>query len=139
MPGSVLVTGGTGFVAGWCIAELLDRGYAVRATVRDAAKEPGVRAAIAAATTAGERLEFAHVDLTRDDGWDDAMTGVDYVLHIASPLGGGASRDRQALVEPARGGTLRVLRAATKAGVKRVVFTSAAAAAQSCHGMGIEW
>lgn len=134
MSDRVLVTGGTGFVAGWCIAELLDRGYAVRATVRDAAKEHGVRAAIAGATKAARGLEFAHADLTRDGGWDDAMAGVDYVLHVASPLGAGGSRDRQSLVEPARGGTIRVLRAATRAGVKRVVVTSAAAAARTPIG-----
>ena len=57
------------------------------------------------------------------------MEGCDSVLHVASPLGGSSS-DRDALVEAARGGTLRVLRAATHAGVKRVVFTSAAAAAR---------
>lgn len=124
----VLVTGGTGFVAGWCIVELLNRDYDVRATVRDRSKEAGVRAACAAAAV--DRLSFAHVDLTSDDGWDAAMAGCDYVLHVASPLGREASGDRQALVEPARGGTLRVLRAATKASVKRVVFTSAAAAAR---------
>ena len=58
------------------------------------------------------------------------MAGCDYVLHVASPLGGDASRDPNALIAPARDGTLRVLRAATKAGVKRVVMTSAAAAAR---------
>lgn len=58
------------------------------------------------------------------------MTGCDYVLHVASPLGGGEPSDRNALIAPARDGTLRVLRAATKAGVKRVVMTSAAATAR---------
>jgi nucleoside-diphosphate-sugar epimerase len=51
------------------------------------------------------------------------------VLHVASPLGGGNPHDKESLVAPARDGTLRVLRAATKAGVKRVVMTSAATAA----------
>lgn len=127
---TVLVTGGTGFVAGWCIVELLQRGCAVRTTIRDPSKEPAVRAAVASATGATDRLTFLVADLIADRGWDAAMAGCDYVLHVASPLGGDTSRDPNALIVPAREGTLRVLRAATKAGVKRVVMTSAAAAAR---------
>jgi len=127
VPQTVLVTGGTGFIAGWCIVQLLERGYAVRTTVRDAAKEQRVRAAVAGNT---DRLSVVVADLNDDRGWDAAVAGCDYVLHVASPLGGGASKDRDALIAPARDGTLRVLRAAAKAGVKRVVMTSAAAAAR---------
>lgn len=130
MAETVLVTGGTGFVAGWCIVALLDRGYAVRATVRSLAKEPAVRAAVASAGATGERLTFVVADLTKDDGWDAAVAGCAYVLHVASPLGGETSPDPGAFIAPARDGTLRVLRAAVKAGVKRVVMTSAAAAAR---------
>jgi dihydroflavonol-4-reductase len=126
---TVLVTGGTGFVAGWCIVQLLRRGYAVRTTLRDLARAPAVREAVASAASSIDRLTFFRADLTADEGWDDAVAGCDYVLHVASPLGGGTSPDH-ALIVPARDGTLRVLRAATKAGVKRVVMTSAAAAAR---------
>jgi nucleoside-diphosphate-sugar epimerase len=131
---TVLVTGGTGFVAGWCIVELLQRGHAVRTTVRSLSKEPAVRAAVAAVADSTDLLTFVSADLTSDEGWDVAMAGCDYVLHVASPLGGDASRDRNALLAPARDGTLRVLRAATKAGVERVVMTSAAAAARPPQG-----
>jgi len=124
---TVLVTGGTGFIAGWCIVQLLERGYAVRTTVRNAAKEQRVRAAVRGNT---DRLSVVVADLNDDRGWDAAVAGCDYVLHVASPLGGGAVKDRHALVAPARDGTLRVLRAAAKAGVKRVVMTSAAATAR---------
>lgn len=130
----VLVTGGTGFVAGWCIVELLRRGYLVRTTIRDLAREAQVRAAVASAAGSTDRLTFFTADLTASEGWEAAMVGCDYVLHVASPLGGGASRDPDALIVPAREGTLRVLRAAVKAGVKRVVMTSAAAAARPPHG-----
>ena len=131
---TVLVTGGTGFVAGWCIIELLQRGYAVRTTVRSLSHEPGVRAALASTAGSSDRLTFFAADLTKDEGWDAAVAGCDYVLHVASPLGGDGSRDPNALLAPARDGTLRVLRAATKAGVKRVVMTSAAAAARPPQG-----
>jgi nucleoside-diphosphate-sugar epimerase len=126
MTETVLVTGGTGYVAGWCVAELLKRGYEVRATVRSEAKGEQVRRAVATEVDPQDRLGFAIADLTSDDGWADAMTGVDYVLHVASPLGMNHTGDAESLIVPARDGTLRVLRAATAAGVKRVVMTSAA-------------
>jgi dihydroflavonol-4-reductase len=131
MAETVVVTGGTGFVAGWCIAELLKRGYDVRTTVRNLSKEAAVRAAIAPYAGSTDRLTFLCADLTDDAGWDAVMAGSDYVLHVASPLGGGTPGDANSLIAPARDGTLRVLRAATNAGVKRVVMTSAAAAART--------
>ncbi|WP_213807457.1 NAD-dependent epimerase/dehydratase family protein [Granulicella sp. dw_53] len=126
----VLVTGGTGFIAGWTIVSLLNEGYEVRTTIRDARRESGLRAAVASQTGATDRLSFAVADLTSDDGWDRAGAACKHVLHIASPLGRDAPRDRDALVEPARGGALRVLKAAVAAGVERVVMTSAAATAR---------
>ncbi|WP_088347072.1 MULTISPECIES: NAD-dependent epimerase/dehydratase family protein [Rhodomicrobium] len=133
---TVLVTGGTGFVAGWCIAGLLRRGYQVRTTVRSLSQAQAVRDAVARAGAPGDRLGVLAADLTSDEGWDAAMAGCDYVLHVASPLGRDAPRDAGTLITPARGGTLRVLRAATRAGVKRVVMTSAAAAARPPRGSG---
>ncbi|GAA5186953.1 aldehyde reductase [Rugosimonospora acidiphila] len=133
MTETVLVTGGTGFVAGWCVVELLERGYAVRTTVRDPAKREAVRRA----TGGGDRLTFATADLTGDDGWDAAMAGCDYVLHVASPLGADGHGGPDALTGPARDGTLRVLRAATRAGVRRVVMTSSTAAATPRLASGV--
>jgi nucleoside-diphosphate-sugar epimerase len=125
----VLVTGGSGFVAGWCIVDLLKRGYTVRTTIRSLSKEAAARAAIGSAADVTDRLSFAAADLNADEGWDAAVQGCDYVLHVASPLGGGTSKTADELVRPARDGALRVLRAATKAGVKRVVMTSSCGAA----------
>lgn len=130
MKETVLVTGGTGFVAGWCIAELLGRGYRVRTTVRDLSREPAVRAAVASVAKDTTDLSFHVAELLDDRGWAEAMAGCDYVLHVASPLSGAPAGDRQAFVAPARQGTLRVLKAAVDAGVKRVVMTSAAATAR---------
>ncbi|MEU6343953.1 NAD-dependent epimerase/dehydratase family protein [Streptomyces sp. NPDC046977] len=129
MTESILVTGGTGFVAGWCVVELLRRGYEVRTTVRSPSRRDAVREAVARAVEPGGRLTFAVADLTSDAGWDEAVAGCDRVLHVASPLGTETGRDQDALIGPARDGTLRVLRAAVGAGVKRVVMTSACAAA----------
>jgi dihydroflavonol-4-reductase len=122
----VLVTGGSGYIGGWCIAELLSRGYEVRTTVRDLGREQSVVDAVSSVADPAGRLSFAFADLTADDGWDAAVKGADYVLHVASPLGGGTP---DAMIAAARDGTLRVLRAAGAAGAKRVVMTSAANAA----------
>ncbi len=127
MSETVLVTGGTGFVAGWCIVELLRRGYTVRATVRSLEKGDAVRVAVATQVDPGDRLDFYAADLMSDAGWEDAVAGCDYVLHVASPLGGVVD-DPQSLIGPAREGALRVLAASVGAGVRRVVLTSSTAA-----------
>lgn len=131
MAETVLVTGGSGYIGGWCVVELLRRGYVVRTTVRSLAREPAVRAAIAAEVDPGDRLRFFAAELTEDAGWDEATAGCDYVLHVASPIGTDMPSDPQELIVPAREGALRALRAAAKAGVKRVVLTSSVAAAAS--------
>ena len=126
---SVLVTGGSGFVGAHCILELLQQGYAVRTTVRSAAREPDVRAMLATGgADTGAPLSFATADLTSDAGWAEAVAGADFVLHVASPFPAGAPADEDDLIIPAREGTLRVLRAARDAGVKRAVVTSSFAA-----------
>ena len=126
----VLVTGGSGFVAGWVIQQLLERGDFVRTTVRSRASETRIRAMF---PDAGERLEFAVADLTAEAGWLQAMAGMDAVLHVASPLGHGGMGEAE-LIAAAEGGTLRVLRAAVTAGVPRVVMTSSGAAATPALG-----
>ena len=131
---TVLVTGGTGFIGGWCVKLLLERGYAVRATMRSLSGEPALREAVGAQGEA--RLSVHAADLMDDAGWDSAMAVCDYVLHVASPLGGGGQSDEE-LIGPARDGTLRVLKAATAAGVKRVIMTSAAATARAPRDSGI--
>lgn len=125
-PARALVTGGSGFIAGHCILGLLARGFVVRTTVRSLAKEASVRAVLAdAGMVKGDDLSFVAADLTHDDGWRDAATDVDFVLHVASPVQPGHVDNPDDLIVPAREGTLRVLRAARDAGVKRVVLTSA--------------
>lgn len=128
-----MVTGSTGYVAGWVIAKLLQLGYRARTTVRKSMREQSVRVAVAAAPGAlpewQERLSFAEADLDKDAGWDDAVKGCAYVLHIASPLTGAETGDAERLIKTARDGSLRVLDAAKAAGVRRVVVTSSGAAA----------
>jgi nucleoside-diphosphate-sugar epimerase len=130
----VLVTGGSGFVAAHCILRLLADGYRVRTTVRSLAREGQVRAMLTqGGAEPGDRLEFVQADLLSDEGWSEAVAGCDYVLHVASPLPMLQPRNHDVLVRPAREGTLRVLKAAHGAGVRRVLLTSSFAAVGYGH------
>jgi nucleoside-diphosphate-sugar epimerase len=130
--GAVLVTGGTGFLGGWCIASLLERGFDVRTTVRDLAREQAVRDAVAAAgIDPSSGLKVSTADLTSDAGWAEAVAGCRYVLHVASPFPPTQPKNPDELIVPARDGALRVLRAALDAGVERVAMTSSIAAVRS--------
>jgi dihydroflavonol-4-reductase len=125
---TVLVTGGSGYLGGWCVVELLRRGYLVRTTVRDLAREAEVRTTVATQVDAGDRLTVLAADLLDDAGWGDAASGCDYVLHVASPFPPVQPKDPDELIVPARDGTLRVLEASLDAGVDRIVVTSSVAA-----------
>ena len=121
----VLVTGGSGFVAVHCILQLLDRGYAVRTTVRSLSKKDQVVNMLRnGGITSFDKLSFVEADLTDDKNWDEAVKGCDYVLHIASPIFLALPKDENEMIRPAVDGALRVLKAARDAKVKRVVMTS---------------
>lgn len=134
---TVLVTGGSGFLATHGIMQLLAAGHDVRTTVRNAARERDVHATLAGggldANVAG-RVTFVVADLEADAGWAEAAAGCDYVLHVASPFPSGVPVHENDLIIPAREGTVRVLRAARDAGVRRVVLTSSFAAIGYGHG-----
>lgn len=126
MTGTILVTGGTGYIGGELIDQLLARGYTVHTTVRDTARsEPRLRERWPAA---GERLKVFQADLMSDSGWAEANAGCDAVAHVASPLPLAPPRHEDDLIVPAREGTLRALRFAKAAGVRRFVQTSSMAA-----------
>ncbi|KAF3403100.1 Dihydroflavonol-4-reductase [Talaromyces pinophilus] len=125
---TVLVTGGSGFLASYCIIALLNAGYKVRATIRSLSKTSQLEQALKSGgltDTDLNRLKFVEADLDHDQGWDTAVAGCTYLLHVASPIPTAEPKDANDLIIPAREGTLRVLRAAVNAGsVKRVVLTS---------------
>jgi nucleoside-diphosphate-sugar epimerase len=129
MTGTVLVTGGSGFIGCHCILQLLAAGYQVRTTVRNLKRETDVRAMLkTGGAEPGDQLSFVAADLEQDAGWPEAVAGCEYVLHVASPLPPNQPKHEDELIAPAREGSLRVLRAARDAGVKRVVLTSSFAA-----------
>lgn len=125
----ILVTGGSGFVGSHVVTKLLKEGHQVRTTVRSAGREAEVRTMLRNEDVEfDQELSFSQADLTDDHGWAAAVTGCEYVLHVASPFPQIAPENEDDLIVPARDGTLRVLRAARDAGVKRVVLTSSFAA-----------
>ncbi|MGQ4512000.1 NAD-dependent epimerase/dehydratase family protein [Streptomyces sp. DW26H14] len=131
---TVLVTGGSGFVGVHCVLRLLKEGYRVRTTVRAPDREQTVRAMLhTAGVEPGDALGIAVADLTSDEGWETAVRGCTYVLHVASPFPATAPRDENELIVPARDGALRVLRAAREEGVRRVVLTSSIASISYGH------
>ncbi len=130
----ILVTGGSGFVGSHCIAQLLAAGHGVRATVRSLSREAEIGAMLARAGVDGaDRLSLFAADLEDDAGWDVAVAGCEYVLHVASPFPASVPADPQELIRPARDGALRVLRAGVSAGVRRLVLTSSFAAVGYGH------
>ncbi|MBJ7331796.1 MAG: aldehyde reductase [Solirubrobacteraceae bacterium] len=125
---TVLVTGGSGYLAGWVIAEALNAGYSVRTTLRTPSREAEVLESVGRISHHTDRLSFAAADLTKDDGWAEAVDGCRYVLHVASPFPPEQPKNPDDLIVPAREGTLRVLKAALDAGAERIVVTSSVAA-----------
>jgi nucleoside-diphosphate-sugar epimerase len=137
--GTVLVSGGSGFIGSWCVITLLERGYTVRTTVRDPRREAEVRTMVASKVDPGNRLSVHAANLASDAGWDTAAEGAEYVLHVASPLGVPPPKNPDDLIVPARDGAARVLRAAIKAGARRVVMTSSVGACSlGSRGLDVE-
>ncbi|MEO6277222.1 NAD-dependent epimerase/dehydratase family protein [Roseateles sp.] len=136
-PARILVTGGSGYIAGVLIRQLLAAGWQVNTTVRDLRREPALRQSLGADQgDARERLRCFAADLMLDAGWAEAAAGSSHMAHLASPLPVGVPRDANELIVPARDGALRALKAARDAGVQRVVMTSSVAAISYGHGPG---
>ncbi len=132
----VLVTGASGYIGLHCISELLNNGYKVKGSLRDLDKEREVRKSLES-NQAEANLEFCNLDLLKDDGWDEAASDCDYLIHIASPFIIQEPKDENTLIEPALKGTLRALNAAKKNNIKKVVITSSMASIAYGHNKEI--
>ena len=123
----VFVSGGSGYIAMYCIKILLEKGYDVVTSVREESQIELVKKSLAKHNVSFENLNFTILDLLKDEGWDDALKGCEYVLHVASPVIPG-DVDEDSLVKPAVEGMTRCLNAAIKNGAKKFVQTSSYAA-----------
>ncbi len=122
----VLVTGVSGYIGHQCAVELLKNGYFVKGSLRDLNKKYEVLDGIKKEIDPSDKLEFVELDLLSDDGWDDAVKGCEYVLHIAAPFSLIEPKNEDEYIKPACEGTIRALKSAQKAKVKRIVLTSSA-------------
>ena len=129
---TAFITGSSGYIAKHTVQRFLNAGYHVRGSVRRLERGDEVRAAVKPGLEPGVdidgALEFVALDLGSDDGWSEALRGVDVLVHMASPFPIAQPDDEDELIRPAVDGTLRALRAAHVNGVDRVVLTSSAAA-----------
>ena len=124
MDKKVLLTGISGYIGNHCAVELLKNGYSVRGSMRSLSKSEKVIEAIKKEVDPKDNLEFCELDLLSDDGWDNAVKGCEFVMHVASPFINIEPKDENEYIRPAVDGTIRALNAAKKAGIKRVVLTS---------------
>ena len=131
MSRTILVTGATGYIAKHIVRRLLDQGHNVIGSARSTDRDAEMRAALKPALSdrgALDRYRTVALDLSRDDGWDTAIEGVDVLMHTASPFPLSAPKNPDDVIRPAVDGALRALRAARDAGVSNVVFTSSSVA-----------
>lgn len=133
MAGKVFVSGGSGYIAGFLIRQLVAEGWHVNTSIRNLAREAEVRAAL---QVDDSKLTFFAADLMSDAGWAEAMAGCSHVAHVASPLPSRKPKSDDELIIPAREGALRALRFAKAAGVTRFVMTSSVAAVAYGHPRG---
>lgn len=133
MAATAFVSGGSGYIAGFLIRQLIADGWTVNTTIRNLAREAEVRQSL---EVENARLKFFAADLMSDAGWAEAMAGCSHVAHVASPLPADKPSHEDELIVPARDGALRALRAAKAAGIRRFVMTSSMAAIAYGHGGG---
>ncbi|KAG8720487.1 methylglyoxal reductase (NADPH-dependent) gre2 [Ceratobasidium sp. 395] len=125
-PATVLVTGASGFIAVWICQTLLDAGYTVRGTVRSTSKGDYLSNLF---KLYGDRFQYVIVgDMTEDGAFDEAVQGIDAVVHTAAPCTFEAD-DPKVLIEPSVKGTVGALKSIERFGhqVRRVIYTSSAA------------
>lgn len=125
----VLVTGATGYVAGWLVKKLLEEGITVHAAVRNPDKKEKVVHLDKLASTHPGQIKYFKTDLLDEGSYAEAMEGCELVYHTASPFTSNYKDPQKELIDPAVKGTKNVLETANHtASVKRVIVTSSCAA-----------
>ncbi|KAF7117471.1 hypothetical protein CNMCM5793_006453 [Aspergillus hiratsukae] len=130
--GLIFITGATGFIGSTVALEALKAGYRLRISIRKESQIPKLKGLLAQFE---QQIEFVVVpDITQESSFAGKLDGVDYVLHLASPLPHGT--DKETYFVPAVKGTTAILREAAKVStIKRVVITSSIAAFMPIAGV----
>ncbi|CAF0927992.1 unnamed protein product [Adineta steineri] len=128
MPKTILVTGASSFIGGWIVKYLLEKGYHVRGTVRSQAKEAQVLDGIS--NEHRSQISFVYIADITTDSFDEAVQGIDGIIHVASPFHFKVNDPEKDMILPAIHGTVRILQAAHEYNqknqnqIKRIVITS---------------
>ena len=123
----VFISGGSGYIAMYCIKILISKGYYIVTSVIDKSKINVVKNSLDKHGISSKNIDFKILNLLNDEGWDEALKDCEYVLHMASPVIPG-NVDEDLVVKPAVEGMERCLNAAIKNGAKKFVQTSSYAA-----------
>lgn len=125
----VLVTGASGYIAGWIIKKLLEEGFLVHSTVRNPNDSDKLMHLNNLANKLPGTIKYFKADLLEKGSFQDAMTGCELIFHTASPFKPSVQDPQKELIEPALDGTINVLEEAKRqSSVKRIVFTSSMSA-----------
>jgi nucleoside-diphosphate-sugar epimerase len=125
----VMVTGATGYVAGWLVKQLLEDGITVHAAIRNPSNEKKLVHLNEIAAKSSGTIKYFKSDLLQEGSYAEAMKGCELVFHTASPFTSNFKDAQKELIEPAVKGTENVLNTANATpSVKRVVVTSSCAA-----------
>ncbi len=127
-PPRIFVTGVNGHIGNHIVRDLLEHGYAVKGSVRDATDPGKVDHVLAHAAELGceERLEIVEGDVLDADGWSERLTGCDALFHTATVYA--TQGEANVIIDTATKGTTHLFRAAAEAGISRVIYTSSTAA-----------
>ena len=125
----VLVTGGTGFIAGWIIKQLVEAGVSVHATVRDPNDKDKVGHLLKLSKKGPGEVIIFKANLLEPRSFDAAMSDCNIVFHTASPFLFKYKDPVKDFIEPALKGTQNIIQAAkSTASIERVVLTSSCTA-----------
>ena len=124
---NILVTGGTSYIGKHVIAQLIEKGYQVRTSIRDKSRLGEIKSDLEKHLGKEINLEFFEADLLHDDGWNDAVKGCDAIIHVAGPFPMSYEGGEKELTGPHEDGAMRVFRIAKDHGVNRIILTSSVA------------
>ena len=124
---NILVTGGTSYIGKHVIAQLIEKDYSVRTTVRDINRSDEIKSDLEKYLNKDIELQFHQADLLEDEGWKDAISGCDAIIHIAGPFPMSYDGGEKELTGPHEDGAMRIFKLAKEHEINRIILTSSVA------------